>query len=92
MTALKRYSRIRQRSPKAAKKAREWNKVFRMAIAIRGERCQCCGARKGLQGHHRLPRSRGGQNVMDNLAILCAECHMRCHSFPAWAEERGWIL
>lgn len=49
----------------------------------RAERCQECGATKGLHVHHvdRNPAN----NQPKNLATLCASCHLKLH----WREDRA---
>jgi hypothetical protein len=36
-----------------------------------------CGARRGLEIHHIVPRSRGGSDDPENLTVLCAAHHRR---------------
>ena len=44
-----------------------------------GWRCQDCGAAKMLEVHHLNPRSKLGQDAMENLITLCVDCHKRRH-------------
>ena len=41
--------------------------------------CECCGLenseRSFFDGDHRVPRSAGGDNSVENLQILCPNCH-----------------
>lgn len=47
--------------------------------------CQDCGVRKPpepriiLHTHHKIPASRGGPTVVDNLITLCLKCHAKFH-------------
>ena len=41
-----------------------------------GYRCALCDSTKGLQVHHAIPRSQGGNNTEHNLITLCATCHL----------------
>src|SRR5574344_376377 len=42
--------------------------------------CQCCKTKKGtLNAHHIVYRSNGGADTLDNLIILCEECHQKLH-------------
>jgi hypothetical protein len=41
-----------------------------------------------LHAHHIVPRSQGGSNFVDNLVILCQECHIKRHK--AIGEEVEW--
>ena len=38
-------------------------------------KCKACGTNTGISAHHIKPRSKGGKNVMKNLATLCCNCH-----------------
>ena len=43
--------------------------------------CQNCGEKTGkLEVHHILFRSKGGSNRMDNLVVLCQDCHKKIHT------------
>ena len=47
-------------------------------------RCGGCGAHHGLcDAHHIVPLSRGGPTDIDNLILLCWECHHKVH-------HHGW--
>jgi len=39
-----------------------------------GGLCRVCGA-KGYDAHHIKYRSAGGTNALDNLVLLCGQCH-----------------
>ena len=50
----------------------------RALIALRGGRCELCGAspeQRRLEVHHRLPVLQGGHDGDDNLQVLCFACH-----------------
>jgi hypothetical protein len=58
-------------------------------------RCELCG-RRGTQIHHRLPRSAGGDDTIDNLLYVCGfgnvdGCHGDCHSHTD-RYRNGWLL
>ncbi len=40
-------------------------------------RCRLCPSGRGLQRHHVVPRSLGGDDVDENLVPLCSACHAR---------------
>ena len=43
--------------------------------------CQICGkTHTRLEVHHIILRSEGGSNRMDNLAVLCKDCHAKVHT------------
>lgn len=37
--------------------------------------CVQCGATKKLEAHHIIPRDDGGEDTLENMAILCHSCH-----------------
>lgn len=45
-------------------------------------RCEICGYdyKPSLQIHHIIPLSNNGSNDIDNLALLCPNCHALVHS------------
>ena len=44
-----------------------------------GYHCQMCGGREVITIHHIIPRSWGGRDEVDNLVVLCWECHQNTH-------------
>lgn len=43
--------------------------------------CQSCDKKSGkLEVHHIVFKSKGGSNRMDNLVVLCEDCHKKIHS------------
>ena len=58
--------------------------LIRSQVYIRDNfTCQGCGAifknDASFDIHHIIPVSRGGKNELDNLILLCKDCHMRLH-------------
>ncbi len=43
-------------------------------------RCQHCGSRQFLSVDHRIPVSRGGLNIIENLQTLCKSCNSKKHA------------
>lgn len=43
-------------------------------------KCRSCHSRETLQAHHLMFRSRGGNDEMSNLALLCQLCHADVHN------------
>ena len=42
--------------------------------------CQCCKTKKGtLHVHHKIYRSQGGSDDIENLITLCEDCHKKLH-------------
>ena len=42
-------------------------------------KCYCCGKRRKLQLHHKIPKSQGGLDNPENVVYLCKECHEEFH-------------
>jgi hypothetical protein len=52
----------------------------RLIVTARDRRCVGCGAAASrCQVHHVVWQSRGGPTVVDNLCLLCWDCHTRVH-------------
>lgn len=74
--------------------------ALRAALWTRcGAYCEACGARLNpdwWDAHHRLPRSRGGQDDLCTLVALHGGCHtvgpQAVHQRPAWAYGRGLLI
>jgi hypothetical protein len=55
--------------------------------------CEGCGERCGLQVHHIIPVSEGGDHSLGNLRLFCRSCHDTTHhddfeQKPGWQEAR----
>jgi 5-methylcytosine-specific restriction endonuclease McrA len=46
--------------------------------------CMQCGSKIRLHLHHKLPKSQGGTNEIDNLTTLCEPCHLKAHNKKQW--------
>ena len=50
-----------------------------------GLRCRVCGPlsrlnyHRGFEYHHVQPQSEGGNDEIENIVLLCSECHLRHH-------------
>jgi 5-methylcytosine-specific restriction protein A len=53
-----------------------WNPLRRIVLARDGGVCQTCGE-VGTIVDHIHPKSLGGSDELDNLALICARCHRR---------------
>lgn len=51
---------------------------------------QGCGHTRYLEVHHKIPRSQGGGNELDNLICLCSVCHKLLHD-KKLAGKTGWV-
>ena len=49
----------------------------------KGWKCELCGRKRSdgyrLEFHHRLPKSAGGSDEIENAELLCIECHYLRH-------------
>jgi 5-methylcytosine-specific restriction endonuclease McrA len=75
-----------------------WRKLSRQTKERDKFQCQICGDRHGdphcqLHAHHRVPRSEGGPDTLENLITLCDLCHAvvtsRWHK-PWFCEGAVW--
>jgi 5-methylcytosine-specific restriction endonuclease McrA len=65
-----------------------------------GYACQICGdhvedpviARRFVHSHHIEPLSEGGKDVLENLIVLCPNCHSRVHAHEYKIEPRDGRL
>lgn len=58
-----------------------WAEVIQLVATRAGQRCEYCRMHQALQGatfhiEHILPRSRGGSDDLDNLALACPRCNL----------------
>lgn len=74
-------ARAPQRKPRA--KPRRRQKVTGATLdalyARSNGRCEHCGRRGFLHVHHRKPWSRGGDNSLEVLQLICTACHTMFH-------------
>jgi hypothetical protein len=55
-----------------------------------GNKCQYCGATKGLSIDHVYPRSKGGMDTWENLVTACTKCNTKKGN--TLLEESGMVL
>jgi hypothetical protein len=55
------------------KKYRAWIRL--QTIKKYGNKCELCGYRLTVETHHILPKKRGGLHEINNLMVLCPNCH-----------------
>jgi hypothetical protein len=60
----------------------------RCEAATAGAPGACAGP---MDGHHRLPRSKGGRDVPSNALWVCRRHHDWIHQHPAAATELGLL-
>jgi hypothetical protein len=57
----------------------DWEDRKAILRSLKNERCEACRAIKRLQAHHKVPFWQGGSNKLDNLELLCIDCHGKEH-------------
>lgn len=55
------------------KKHKTW--IRTQAIKKYGNKCELCGFSLIVETHHLLPKKKGGLHEIDNLIVLCPNCH-----------------
>jgi len=55
------------------KKHKAW--VHAQAIKKYGNKCELCGYTLAVDTHHIIPKNKGGPHEVDNLMVLCPNCH-----------------
>lgn len=56
-----------------------WGRIREEVFRRYYECCAYCGSVENLTVHHKQPLSLGGDNDLDNLILLCKECHEAGH-------------
>jgi 5-methylcytosine-specific restriction endonuclease McrA len=92
--SLKRRTRLKAHSERGLVYLEELIEMRPLVLARAGHMCEV-----RLEGceyaiahiHHRLRRSQGGKNTMENLVGCCMECHARIHANPDWSYRMGWL-
>lgn len=67
-----------------------WKKLRAQSFARFGKRCQCCGSKKKVQGHHLIYREPLAAGLIDDIMPLCGDCHEIVHQTPKI--DRGFRL
>lgn len=69
-----------------------WRELSREARVRAGNRCQLCNATGPNNVHHRSYERLGEGNEIDDLIVLCTECHKKFHEQGRIAarEQRSW--
>lgn len=85
--------RIRHQSKRKAAEQRVWSRIVKARIEEAGGMCLLAKEKictlKATDGHHKLPRSRGGKNDRDNCFVCCNACHMWIHDHSEESRRLG---
>lgn len=54
---------------------KEWDALRFEAFERDGHACIRCKATEDLHGHHLIPKSKGGETTLENIATLCGSCN-----------------
>ena len=57
----------------------EYRTLCKAILQRDGYRCRSCGMRSGLNCHHVVFRSQGGEDTTENILVLCSACHDGIH-------------
>src|SRR4051812_32310405 len=53
-----------------------WLQLRQLAFARDGDLCGYCGDSEGpFEIDHKVPRSKGGENILENVIVACASCN-----------------
>ena len=86
---------MRRQSLKAARFARELKRVVPKLTERAGYVCELShleGCDGPLVPHHRLMRSQGGGNGLENLLLVCDAHHRLIHHMPTLSYKEGWLI
>lgn len=64
---------IRKYESGEKRKHKAW--IRRQALRKYGKHCELCGYHLCVETHHIVPKYRGGPHEVDNLMIVCSNCH-----------------
>ena len=56
------------------------NRKVRQAVIERDRFCVLCG-KVGVDIHHCVYKSLQGAESVENMVLLCRDCHSHCHSY-----------
>jgi len=59
--------------------SQEWTDIKENLFKIRGKKCEECGRKKNIQVHHLTYVRFGGNELEEDLKILCSKCHTDEH-------------
>jgi 5-methylcytosine-specific restriction endonuclease McrA len=88
-------SGIKYKQPTSQQKdrAKETRAIKKRLISLRGAKCQRCDYSDAniLVVHHIIRRSDGGSNDIENLELICPNCHAEVHFYGVKHSKRGEV-
>jgi 5-methylcytosine-specific restriction endonuclease McrA len=72
-------NKLHQRMPRLKLPLAEYQALRKQVLRRDGWRCQFCGTSNNLHVHHVKSRSSLGDDEIQNLITLCANCHETLH-------------
>lgn len=75
---IERWRAGRSPNPRPLCRKRDAKAGRRKCLSPESE-CRLCGVRRGLERHHLIPRSQGGEDRDENLVPLCGPFENACH-------------
>jgi 5-methylcytosine-specific restriction endonuclease McrA len=70
---------LKQKRPRLRLEPKAYRELSKRVRERDRWRCQNCGTSDSLQVHHMKWRSRLGDDSLENLITLCAQCHKLLH-------------
>ena len=69
----------RQKQHRKFIESQEWETIRQRIYKKRGKKCEICLSDKNIQVHHLTYERFGGDELDEDLIILCAKHHMKSH-------------
>jgi 5-methylcytosine-specific restriction endonuclease McrA len=67
-----------------------WKKKAQEKRDLVGNKCELCNLENNLQVHH-LTYERLGKELMEDLQVLCGDCHMKVHGIKMVFKDGQWV-
>ena len=83
---------MRPVSPRAVAYNDELRDASVLVLARSNGVCECCHFGRMEHTHHKLRRSQGGTNDLENLMGVCSACHSWIHAHPADSYAAGYLI
>ncbi len=59
--------------------SRKWKAIRKRIFKLRGKKCEMCGSRSSIHVHHLTYKRFGGDELDEDLLVVCSECHHGLH-------------